>query len=984
MKKIGFILAAFFVISAIVFAGCGKKPQDTTQKLELSEKTLTMQLFEEKELIVSKENISADLSVVWMSSDESIVKVFEGKLSAVGVGTATVTVKIESLNLKDSAAITVERGTITPVFTALDESVSIYKGSEYPLDLSLTMSGAEFTKGTVTFVTEGSKVSVSNEGVITALDYGNQDIVVKVIYNNITLVEKTVSVTVFEHGVIQTGILGNSVSLRVTNYLEGSVKEFLLDKIVAKLNGNVVDKPITFTVDNADVIDLVEADGYKKIVAKKEGLAKIKAEFVSDSQKKFNTVITVTVTKETIKQETNFFTVGDGGFGQNDLTGNAVIDCIDYELKLNLENVKSVSCGDEEVGFSVIGNQLTLINAPKGTNSYKLVSDTIDVIIDGCIAQKAISTKEELLDFSNNYGSYGGYVALLNDIDLGGAEWAMNNEQWYAGTLDGRGHTISNFVTNNGFIKYSNNLAQVINLQIVNAVLDLSKKTDVENLNVYEYGLLGIAYQGLYENVLVIGKIINAQENQGVVFGQEYSDAKMNNVIILINVDTDKKVYGFGPRYSQSAGTTTENTYLVISNEITLMQSTALDNKTVAYKSIEDLLAKADFSSFVNAGWTVDGGKLPCISDFTNALNNFAVSFSNDLVRNSEVTINSTLYDQKIALKESEPKITIKDDVVYIGDVSGIYHLTISSKSFAGVGRDVELPILETINATYNRKYVVTDGLKTTIELSGFDESISDVVSVMIDGKAVPFSEENGVISFEYSSAGSHALLLRNADANYKFNTVVADFVISGASDFLYFQSHLDAYKYAVIANDIDMESADCRGTVLRGTLDGLGHKMSNLNLDWQGLYDAVIGGTIKNITFDNMICYSYGYLGFKCYGDTSIENVKIINSKLQPYMRALLFYRVYTSGLAVKDCEFVIDANGCANNPYGLYNDHFVQEGDCDGTQKTTISNVKVTMQGGKMATLEDNVTIEGYTFKIGDNATVTNYVVIDERTTE
>ena len=80
-------------------------------------------------------------AIVWTSSDESVVKVVDGVVTAYKQGTATITATAGTLTA--TCSITVgEMGTFE--FGMLETELRLMKGSAMPLDLTLNYNNVEF------------------------------------------------------------------------------------------------------------------------------------------------------------------------------------------------------------------------------------------------------------------------------------------------------------------------------------------------------------------------------------------------------------------------------------------------------------------------------------------------------------------------------------------------------------------------------------------------------------------------------------------------------------------------------------------------------------------------------------------------------------------------------------------------------------------------------------------------------------------------
>ena len=947
------LLALVASLCLTLFAvGCGETEQKKPS-ISISETTVEMGLFEEKVLTATLTN--SNETIVWASSDATIITVVDGKVTALGIGEANVTVTAGSVSA--TCAVTVNRGTLTPEFDVLEDTLTLVKGAAYPLDASMILGEAEFDKATVSYEVVGTdgKVSVNEDGVITALDYGTQELNVSAIYKGLTLVTKTISVTVIETGEIQTGIVGNAIALTATAIGEDGVNEFDTKNFKAIINGQEVAKTLTLT-SNDDAV--VEISG-SKIIAKKQGSALVTAKFTADSNNEYDVILTVNVTKETVSIKTNF-AVQSSNDAKNSKTGSTELDLSSANLPIALSEVNEITSGEIAVEYTTADSVLTLTDAPAGEHEYKLITDRVDVIINGLIYQSTISNAEEYKTYFANIGSYVGYTILTADIDLAGALVVSNS--WWAGTLDGRGHTVSNFNAPTGFMAQTNEKAIVKNLQLINMV--------VSNNN---GGIIGSSYLGHMENVLMLAKITGAADEQSVVMSGEYNDCELKNVIIVVTADNDDAEYfGFGKSYSQGNGITTDNAYLVFDKEITLKKDTATNNNVVLCTSAEDLLSKIDADAFEAAGWTVDGTTVPYMRNFNDALENVFYTVDGDLKANSTVTIQASLFDAEYSLKNAVNGITLNGNVITIGDVTAATAFTFVVKSNT-FGVSVEIP-MQTYNyntVTYEEDYLAIKDGKTTLDVDKIPGFSGDVKKVTVNGVDANATKSGTTVTFNNNEVDVQSVAVYSETDVYTFDVVIADVVVTNGSELfatLRLNGRQATRRYIVLANDIQLDDTQFdSGFLMDFVFDGLGNTIYD-GYEYSGLFcNDANAVTFKNVNFVNFKTAT-SIFGGKFVGKMTFENVNFINTKFPGFNGATyLLYNVNYDGTEVlfKNCNFDFNVdNAHVDKTYQLLND--------DGKYKSiTFDNVKFTANANIVKIGEN-----GY----GANFTVNGLVITDK----
>ncbi len=246
MKHRKILMVILSVIAAFVFAvGCGSNSgADKKSALSLGETEVNLDLYEDVSLSVTAPDGAA---LSWTSSDETVVKVTDGVLSAVSAGTATVTVS-DGTN-QASAEVTVADSGARPTIT-IDKNETVVLGGETTLAPEYKYKNAA-VKGAVTYTYEsGNKdvATVSDKGVVKAEAPGETIITVKANWRNAAEVTETVTVTV-----------KNTVELPET----ASVKEFEQTAITATANASGAIVWASFATDVATVDDNGVVTGVK-------------------------------------------------------------------------------------------------------------------------------------------------------------------------------------------------------------------------------------------------------------------------------------------------------------------------------------------------------------------------------------------------------------------------------------------------------------------------------------------------------------------------------------------------------------------------------------------------------------------------------------------------------------------------------------------------------------------------------------------------
>lgn len=173
MKKILYIIASAILVAASVVS-CQKPVLVTGVTLDSS--SLTMIVGESDTLVATVSPADADnTNVIWSSSNASVAKVENGRVSAISAGTAQVSVKTDDGCFTDACTVTVYEKEILPTGIKLDGSkLSLLEGES--VQLTATVSPDNSTDKSVAWTTSDKEVAVVTDGVVTALKAGEAEI----------------------------------------------------------------------------------------------------------------------------------------------------------------------------------------------------------------------------------------------------------------------------------------------------------------------------------------------------------------------------------------------------------------------------------------------------------------------------------------------------------------------------------------------------------------------------------------------------------------------------------------------------------------------------------------------------------------------------------------------------------------------------------------------------------------------------------------
>ena len=260
-----------------------------------------------------------------------------------------------------------------------------------------------------------------------------------------------------------------------------------------------------------------------------------------------------------------------------------------------------------------------------------------------------------------------------------------------------------------------------------------------------------------------------------------------------------------------------------------------------------------------------------------------------------------------------------------------------------GVGTQTNLSIsdkrdVETVD------YMLASNNAVTFEIEGTAKN------VWVNGAKVAATQELSQLTVPVKALGTTTILIQSTTGFKMIKTTVADYVITNQATFKTFrQSVTNTYKYAVLANSFTADgTTDLGGAAdtqdFAGVLDGLGNTITNgyFAYGWGTWKSRVTGGTIKNITFENMIVGSgeYGIFGDYWEGGT-LENVNIsayfAAGKTIGHDWSAFFGAQITANLVMKNCNFIITV------PEAFTETQFAFYKNNDGYYSGSLENVNV-----------------------------------------
>ena len=263
---------------ATITAKCGGKIAECavtvtvpTGSVTLDKTTLSLAVGETAQLTATvKPDDATDKNVTWTSSDESVAKVVNGKVTAVKSGKATITAKCGGKTAECAVTVTVPVTSLTLDRTTLSLAVG------ETAQLTATVKPDDATDKNVSWTSSDEFVAKVDDGKVTAVKSGKATIIAK-------CGDKTAECEVTVYAKV-TGVKLSSSSLRMMSGDKASLKATITPD-------NTMNKNISWSSDNETVAVVNNGE----VTAKAEGKATIT---VTTEDGQYTATCSVTVTND--------------------------------------------------------------------------------------------------------------------------------------------------------------------------------------------------------------------------------------------------------------------------------------------------------------------------------------------------------------------------------------------------------------------------------------------------------------------------------------------------------------------------------------------------------------------------------------------------------------------------------------------------------------------------------------------------------------
>lgn len=511
---------------------------------------VTMAVYDVKDLDVTVLNYEGEPTLV--SSDPTVVEVQGKTLYAYKEGTAVIVITAGEARAEVNVTVTAPQN--SPAISVPTLNVRVVVGNTFAFAPEIKM-GEQTVEGELSVSVADQTVATYANGVITAVKIGSTTLTVSGTYFGTNLRQVTVNIVVIDDLIVSYS--AQSVAL-FTYAPAGGESLYPTEQtitVTVEEQGELVDDPeITWEIADEKVATVTDG----RVVAVGEGETTITATY-----KTVETPISVTVTKTLLSADTAYkeydmnpkddtadYIVFDLG---NEFTMDEITGVFDYTSGTKVPVEYDTSAGElrlDEANIPVGEVVLVVENADYGKTyealiATKFIYDKDDLTQMMDLATEGYAVYDEQDPGRDFYDGADGYFVLAADIDFEGDVFRLTDEEssvGFIGTLDGRGHSISNvckLANGNGRNGMFGRISGTIkNVAFLNVVGSYNNTNTDASMNLWtRMSILGSVKQnGVVKDVYVLAQRTQLMDNvwgQGVIGGY-YTGGTVNNLVCEI------------------------------------------------------------------------------------------------------------------------------------------------------------------------------------------------------------------------------------------------------------------------------------------------------------------------------------------------------------------------------------------------------------------------------------------------------------------
>lgn len=787
----------------------GVEEEREESTLTLSDKSLTMTVGDSYKLTVTYQTIDGR-TLSFISDNPAVVTVSaDGTVTAVSPGSATVTASYGELS--EACVVTVELGGYVPSlgFENGKETYTLNVNDEYPLRPLVHLGQKTFADVAVTYQSSDDAV-VSVEGnTLSALKTGSATVTASAEWRGMDADEYDTLRVAFDVYVknsvlfLVNGQTVHDILLYTVASVPGSTESYANEAaFVPSVYVNGEEKMPDVTVGDETVVSY--ADG--KLTAMRFGSTAITLSYTVDDVKIEEPAITVNVERPvfTITEPVQNFSAISGGW--LDETEDYAVKTLGRLIPETPDTYIDAYQNGAEIAITEDGKiwGLTLDPAGPTSTSITIGTDSVLYAFEEVEAYGGILTnKEDLTVFNRTIGDKKplvGYFELMNDIDMEGYDFKADNQitlnaygmdlwgtvssntNYFQGTFEGNGYTISNFKSTGGITHSAGFFGAIYNDSIIRNVAftgvtaaecgrvlatGLGNNVTIENVYIQidgavtgkPVGALGTQTgAGLTLNNIVIDiPVTAAYENEdyprGTLLGGNGGDWKGASIT---------NTYVYGAHFPIIVGFNAQGIGYAANDPENAWEKTLSGNASVVHfdgvkrydgKGAMSAEAELDLSSFDNAYWGVRDGVPVWGSDerqYSVYVNGVPAYNTFEAEKDKQYTVAVRAFSPTACTLESNgTAVTVTENTfMYTGVGTATVTVKVNGQP---IGSFLVQAARENVTVTEKADFSVFDGkIVSTDEAQWFGSEEYTIVSATLNGS--PLTVENGKITGLVSS----------------------------------------------------------------------------------------------------------------------------------------------------------------------------------------------------------------------------------------
>ncbi len=816
MKKLFVFL--FLIITTLSFVACAQSSTDNGSldnnankvQLTVNQAVIYLKPYETFDLIAK---YSGDSQITYSTDTPSVATVDNGKITAVAVGDAIITVTAgnDSKNCYVHVLPDYEVPTVM-INNAPENTVEINLSDEYTLGVTVKFAGENVDADLKFASSDESVFTIDDNGKITATGVGEAYVFVSGEWRNFDKEDINCLVKVIVKGNVLFNLSLDKNEIYAVENLDGenfnNVINITPNLVIA---GNVITDGFVFNSSNEDIITVTQ-DGV--VTALSTGTAEVVCNYTDGAETYFaSSEINVSTIVRDKQMEERFVL---------EFSKAPNFSVLDQLFNGNRETIKVYDVTGNRVEILSDSERIVTDGVNRGERVWEIHNSAYAYRVNMLVVDYVIETAKEIKEIFPSIEE-SAYVILANNVSNVGDYAGVGK---FAGTLDGQGYTISDInVKDRGLFGLLTGGATIKNLAVSNVTLSgtsgvfgvQADSANIENVSVWITGISttetvpcgGLVFQiygGMLnvKNSLVYANGV-AEENFGAVVGSWYKGAyNLENSYFITDGTPCAKVFKTGDVENLNEKGTTEN----LKGSWDYVYSSAESFK----EELTETDSKISLEGFNPDIWEISDGQIPCFKTDIGFK-----SIHLDKVQGDRKGGETFYFSKNASLTDYSIK--------YVKN--GYYQVQLPDGISGNVVSAVSLGSKEIKDFLFDKQTKVLS--VATAELSDLPVGIS-------------------------------SLIVKTENGGFSLTVTVADFVITSASEFnTVMMNKANGKAYVVLDCNINNVTGYSHtfadADAFTGTFDGKGNVIDGIEITGHAFMSMLgSGGVIKNLSIINAV----------------------------------------------------------------------------------------------------------------------------------